>query len=206
MGLFRRKETLNEQLLREAGLDDAAHALGEPPSVPEPPAEPDSFPELATSPVGQPNLGHRRKVPPSPVGHVVTVRAATLPGDRIEFKTLPTGDIIVEEEKGDGDLAPLAEAVEQHIDPPYWAIAARQDGDVWAVGARRIQVAEFELAEGDVIELIVNDGTQEVRVDGEPSNAQVPELVQLGERKGSSYCVEAERIDGDFWEVMVNAL
>jgi regulator of RNase E activity RraB len=140
------------------------------------------------------------------MGHVVTVRATTLPGNRIEFKTLPNGDIIVEDEKGDGDLAPLAEAVEGHLDPPYWAIASRQDGDVWAVGARRIQVAEFELAEGDAIELIVNDGAEEVRVDGEPSDAQVPELVQLGERKGASYCVEAERIDGDFWEVQVNAL
>jgi hypothetical protein len=140
------------------------------------------------------------------MGHVVTVRATTLPGNRIEFKTLPNGDIIVEDEKGDGDLAPLAEAVEGHLDPPYWAIASRQDGDVWAVGARRIQVAEFELAEGDAIELIVNDGAEEVRVDGEPSDAQVPELVQLGERKGARYCVEAERIDGDFWEVQVNAL
>lgn len=206
MGLFRRKqETLNEQLLREAGLDDASQALGDWPPASELQPEPESPPELATSPVGQANLGHRRK-PSSPVGHVVTVRAASLSGDRIEFKTLPNGDIIVEEEKGDSDLEPLAEAVERHVDPPYSAIASRQDGDVWAVGARRIQVAEFELTEGNAIELLVNDGAEEVRVDGEPSDAQVPELVQFGEQKGSSYCVEAKRIDGDFWEVMANAL
>jgi hypothetical protein len=197
--LRRRQETLNERLLREAGLDGATEWLGEPSSPPE------LQPELATSTAGQANLGHRRKAP-SPVGHVVTVRAAALPGDRIEFKTLPNGDIIVEEEKGDGDLSPLAEAVERHVDPPYWAIASRQDGDVWAVGARRIQVAEFKLAEGDAVEVIASDGAEEVRVDGEPSDAQVPELAQLGEQKGSSYCVEAKRIDGDFWEVMANAL
>jgi hypothetical protein len=207
VGLFRRKqETLNERLLREAGLDEAGQALGGPQPLPESSPEPDPLPELASSPVSQANLGHQRKVPSSPVGHVVTVRAASLPGDRIEFRTLPNGDIIVEEERGDGDLAPLAEAVERHIDTPYRAIASRQDGDVWAVGARRIQVAEFALAEGDAIQLIANDGAQEVRVDGEPSDAQVPALVRLGERKGPSYCVEAERIDGDFWEVMVNAL
>jgi hypothetical protein len=206
VGLFRRRnETLNEQLLREAGLDDVGQALGDPPPLPETPPEP-ALPELPTSPAGQANLGHRRRAPSSPVGHVVTVRAATLPGERIEFKTLPNGDIIVEEEKGDGDLAPLAEAVERHVDPPYWAIAARQDGDVWAVGAREIQVVEFELPEGDAIELIVRDGSEEVRVDGEPSDAQVPELVRFGERKGSSYCVEAVRLDGDFWEAQVNAL
>lgn len=202
MGLFRRRqETLNEQLLREAGLNDSGRAPGDRP----PASEPEFPPELAISPAGQADLGHRRR-PSSPVGHVVTVRAAALPGDRIEFKTLPNGDIIVEEEKGDGDLFPLAEAVERHVEPPYWAIASRQDGDVWAVGARRIQVAEVGLAEGDVIELLVNDGAEEVRVDGEPSDAQVPELMQFGEQKGANYCVEAKRIDGDFWEVMANAL
>lgn len=217
MGLFRRKqETLNEQLLREAGLDPA-QALGdqslrpEPPAGYEPPAEPSSRATPAPSapapfPVSDINLGHghRRRVADE-WDAMVTVRTA-LPGDRIEFTTLPNGDILVEEEKGDDDVAPLAEAVERHVDPPYRAIAARQGEDLWAVGAKRIQVAEFGFAQGDAIELSVNDGTQEVRVDGEPSVAQVPELVRLGEQEGPDYCVEAGRIDGDFWEVKATAL
>lgn len=198
MALFRRKqETLNEQLLREAGLDDVSQALRDPPPVSEPP-DPGPFP------VGNANLGGQSSRRPRRGGEtMVTLRAAALPGDRIEFTTLPDGDIIVDEAKGDGDLAPCAEAVERHVDPPYRAIAVRQGGDLWAVQASRIQVAKFEFAEGDAIVLSVNDGTEEVQVDDEPSEAQVPELEQLGEREGRNYCVEAERIDGDFWEVRV---
>ena len=210
MGLFRRKETLNEQLLRQAGLDPA-QALGDRPPVSEPAVETKPGHGRESSdpppfPVGEVNLGHgHRRGLADEWDAMVTVRA-TLAGARIEFTTLPNGDILVEKEEGDGDLAPLAEAVERHMDPPYRAIAARQGEDLWAVGAKRIQVAEFGFAEGDKIELSVNDAATEVRVDGEPSDAQVPELVQLGEREGPSYCVEAGRIDGDFWEVKASAL
>lgn len=213
MGLFRRKqETLNEQLLREAGLDDAGQAPGDLPPVPEPQAVPPSRPKPEPSgpapfPMGDINLGHgHRRGLADEWDTMVTVRAANLAGARIEFTTLPNGDILIEKEEGDGDLAPLAEAVERHVDPPYRAIAAHQDGDLWAVGAKRIRVARFEFGEGDAIELSVNDGAQDVRVDGEPSDAQVPELEQLGEQEGSNYCVEAGRIDGDFWEVKATAL
>ena len=52
MALFRRKqETLNEQLLREAGLDDASQALRDPPPVSEHSADPGPFP------VGNADLG-----------------------------------------------------------------------------------------------------------------------------------------------------
>jgi hypothetical protein len=62
------------------------------------------------------------------------------------------------------------------------------------------------LHEGDTVELTEHDGNREVRVDGEPSDAEVPELARLGERVGADYSVEATRIDGDFWEVRVSAL
>jgi hypothetical protein len=80
-------------------------------------------------------------------------------------------------------------------------MATRQDEDLWAVGARRIQVAQFEFAEGEAIVLSVNDGAAEVLIDGEPRDVQMPELERLGEREGPNYCVEADRIDGDLWEV-----
>jgi hypothetical protein len=212
VGLFRRRsETLNEQLLREAGLDPA-ESLGDPQPPREPAAEPEPRSEPETSdpppfPALDVNLGHRaRRSVQDEWDTIVTVNAAALAGARIEFTTLPNGDILVEQEEGDADLGPLAEAVERRVDPPYRASAARQGEGLWAVGARRIQVAKFEFAEGDAIELSVNDGTAEVRVDGEPSDAQVPQLEQLGEREGSNYCVEAGRIDGDFWEVKATAL
>ena len=208
MGLFRRKqETLNEQLLREAGLD-AAPVSGEPTTVSEtrpdfPPPGPPPFP------TGDISLGRSGRFAggSGDWDAVVTAKAAGLAGDQLEFTTLPNGDVIVEREKGNGDVSPLADAIEQKIEPPYHAVASRQDGDLWGVGAYEIEVAEFALAAGDAVELSVNDGTREVRVDGEPSDAEVPELVRVGEAVGGpNYCVEAKRIDGDFWGVEVSAL
>jgi hypothetical protein len=211
VGLFRRRkeETLNEQLLREAGLDPA-QMLGESttPSEPRPDLAPPGPPPF---PTGDISLGHSVSAGKYHGGTgdwdtVVTVRAAGLAGDQVEFTALPNGDVIVDREKGDGDLSPLADAIEQRIEPPYHAVASRQDGDLWGIGAYRIEVAQFALAEGDAVVLSVNDGTQEVRVDGEPSDAEVPELVRLGDLVGENFCVEAKRIDGDFWGVEVSAL
>lgn len=213
MGLFRRRqETLNEQLLREAGLDsnEPGTTFSEPEPEPQPPPETraptdDVVPRSPIPTFGtSANRQHGRVV--EKLDAVVTVRSATLAGDRIEFTTLPNGDVIVEREQGDGDVTPLADAIEKKIDPPYRVVAARQNGDVWGVGALRIQVAKVELPEGETIELTATGGDHEVRVDGEPSEAEVPELVELGEQAGADYCVEAERIEGDFWEVKVSPL
>ena len=198
MGLFRRKqETLNEQLLREAGLDPA-QVLGDPP--PPRPLEP---PQTVISAAGLP---HDLRLSPKNWDVTFAVTAPGLTGDWIEFTTIPNGDVIVSEETGNADLTHLADAVERHIGPPYRAAAGRQSGDLWGVGAKRIEVAQFELADGDSVELTENEGNREVRVDGESSDAEVPELVRLGERVGPDYAVEARRIDGDFWEVRVAAL
>jgi hypothetical protein len=206
VGFFRRRqETLNEQLLREAGLDPA-QVLGDGPQAPEPPLDTPSPPPFRT---GDINLGWRSVSAASGTGEwdaVATSRVASVSGGHVEFITLPNGDVIVEREKGDGDLSPLADAIEQKLDPPYRAFGSRQDGDLWGVGAKRIEVAEFELAEGDTVELSENDGDRELHVDGEPSDAEIPELTRLGEQTGSAYCVEAKRIDGNFWEVRVSAL
>jgi hypothetical protein len=206
VGFFRRRqETLNEQLLREAGLDPA-QVLGDGPQEPEPPLDPPAPPPFRT---GDISLGWRSVSAASGTGEwdaVATSRVAGLAGDQVEFTTLPNGDVIVEREKGDGDLSPLADAIEQKIDPPYRAVGSRQDGDLWGVGAKRIAVAEFQLADGSTVELSENDGIRELRVDGEPSDAEIPELAQLGERLGPAYCVEAKRIDGNFWVVEVSAL
>jgi hypothetical protein len=210
VGLFkRRRETLNEQLLREAGLDPAA-TLGDTAAAAV--AEPKPDPEFADGPPpprGRDiNLALYGDVRSGPTEYdaCVTVSAPDLRGNRIEFTTIPDGDVIVSEETGDADLSPLADAVERHIDPPYRAAAARQDGDLWAVGANRIQVAQIPFPDGEKLELSFNGSEAELRVDGEPSDAAIPrELAELGEAVGMSYFVEAARIDGDVWEVRVTA-
>jgi hypothetical protein len=188
VGLFRRRrETYNEQLMRDAGLDQVRF---EPPTVLE---------ELGI-PTGQTRDG-------SPEwDFTVTVTAPGLGGDRIEFTTLPDGDVIISEEEGNADASPLADAVEKELRPPYKAFAIRQDGDVWAVVAKRIEVAQIAFAGGDSLELSRRDSWHELRIDGNPTDAKVPELERLGERAGRDYFVKAERIDGDLWEVRATAL
>ena len=199
MGLFRRRTgTLNEQLLREAGLDPAQLLRDEPlPAAPEPPKS-----VLAT--VGLPDGSG---VGPKEWDACVTVAAPALVGSRVEFTTIPNGDVIVGEEAGDVDLSPLADAVERNVTPPYRAVATRQDGELWVVGAKRIEVARIPFPEADKLALSQHGDDRELRVDGEPSDEAIPpELEQLGEAAGGSFYVEASRIDGDVWEVRVTAL
>jgi hypothetical protein len=198
LGLFRRRhETLNEQLLRQAGLDPE-QVLGDP--QPRPLLQPPSILAAAGVPDGS-------SPGPKEWDAAVTADVPGLAGNRIEFTTIPDGDVIVDDETGDADLSPLADAVEQRIGPPYRAVAQRQGGDLWAVAARRIQVAQIAFADGDKLELSHRDCPGELRVDGEPSDATVPpELERLAEVPGDGSYVEAERIDGDLWEVRVTAL
>ena len=196
MGLFRRRrETLNEQLLREAGLDPV-EVLGDSPTAVRPGPPPQMF---------RPRLPDGSGVDPREWDAAVTVTAPGLAGDRVEFTTIPDGDLIVSEETGEADLSPLADAVERRVDPPYRAVAARQEGDLWAVGARRIKVATVPFSAGEKLELTWNGALgadAEFRVDGEPSDAVVPpELEEVGALAGASYYVEALRIDGNLWEV-----
>ena len=199
MGLFRRRqETLNEKLLREAGLDPP-QTLGGPQPPPPAPGSPVSVLAAAGVPDGS-------RVSPREWDATAVVRAPDLAGERVEFTTLPDGDVIVGEEAGDTDLSPLADAVERHIDPPYRAVAARQEGDLWAVGAKRIAAALIPFPAGEKLELSWNGSDAELRVDGEPSDAAIPpELAERGEAAGACYFVEALRIDGDLWEVRVTA-
>ena len=198
MGLFRRRrETLNEQLLREAGLDPV-QVLGEamPPQ-----------PQQVRSLLGALGVPDGSSPTPREWDAAVTVDAPGLLGHRIEFTTLPNGDVIVSEEAGDADLSLLADAVEQRMRPPYQAVAQRQHGDLWAVAANQIQVAQIPFLEGDKLALSQHGDYGELRVDGEPSDSLVPpELERLAETAGESFYVEAERIDGDLWQVRVTAM
>jgi hypothetical protein len=202
VGLFRRKqETLNEQLLREAGLDPA-QALGEV-AAPLPP-EPVEPPKSGLARAG---VVDGSGVGPKDWDATVTVTAPALLGDRIQFTTLPNGDVIVDEENGDADLTPLADAIERNLGPPYRAVGRRQEGSLWGVGAKRIHVARIPFSDGDKLEFSQHVDHDELRVDGEPSDSLVPaELERLGEVLGDSFYVEAERIDGDLWEVTATAL
>jgi hypothetical protein len=199
VGVFRRKqETLNEQLVREAGLEPS-QMLGD--AAPPVPLEP---PKPGLARAGVPDGSG---VAPKEWDAAVTVSAFGLSGERIEFTTIPNGDVVVDEETGNADVSPLADAVERYVSPPYRAVAQRHDGETWAVAAKRIEVAKIPFPEGDKLELSRNGDGAELRVDGEPSDEAVPpELGEIGAAAGESFYVEAERIDGDLWEVRATAL
>jgi len=213
MGFFRRRngETLNQQLLREAGLDTPQTAR-----EPEPASEPDSDTEQlapldpfagrypADNPAG---IWTRAMARPGRYDATFTMHAEGIPGDEVEFATLPSGDIIVDTEQGDADLSPLADAAERHLHAPYRVVARRQSDDVWLVAVREIDVLELDFDRGDEIELASNDGEIDLRVDGKPWNGRIPELEHAGEAaKGEDYVVQAERLDGRLWEIRLSAL
>ena len=205
MGLFRRKQaTLNEQLLRQAGLD-SSQLLGDP-RRPVPLEPPPSLLSVLGVPYGS-TAAHGAGVGANDWDTCVTATRPGLAGDRVEFTTLPNGDVIVSDETPSTDLSSFADAVERHVEPPYRAVAARHDGDLWAVGAKRIEVARIPFQDGHELELSRNGDDEELRVDGEPSDTAIPaELGQLGDAVGESFYVEAHRIDGDLWEVRAAAL
>jgi hypothetical protein len=201
---FRRKETLNERLMREAGLGH------EPVELPH--ATEDGRATLEESWFGERSLpfferlsGEVTAARPRRWDAVVAAEAPEVGGREVEFVALPDGSLVVDEEQGEGDLTPLAEAVETQLPRPYRAQAVRRGNDVWAVAARKIQVASF-VADGEEIALTQHDGVRTLEIDGAQSFGTVPELERLGQGQGESFVVRARRLDRDLWEVWADRL
>jgi hypothetical protein len=205
MRFFRRGETLNERLLREAGLQEEQAEPVADAGPPEPLDPVVAFRRQFDSAAGAlagaglpPRARHWDTF--------VTAEAPDVDGNEVDFVVLPDGTILVEDEEGDSALEPLANAVETKITPPYRAKAVKQTDRIWAVSAMQIQVARFE-QDGDTIELTQTADGRALRVDGMPSFGGVPELERIGEAQaGPAYAVHAERLDADLWEVRVAAL
>jgi hypothetical protein len=194
---FRRRETLHERLLREGGL-------GEAPVEWEPKQA--GLPLLggaaALDSAGITGL-HR----PKEWDATAAVEAPELRGDEVEFVVLPDGSVLVDEEEGDVPLAPLADALEEQLRPPYRARGVRRRADVWAVAAKAIEVVELRPdVDGDELEIVSRGGDRLLTVDGARSFGSVPQLEELASRRGADYVVHASRLDGSLWEVRVAPL
>lgn len=134
---------------------------------------------------------------------VAAAEAPALRGDAVHFVALPDGTLVVDEDEPDHSLAPLADAVEELLAPPYRAEAVRRDGEVWAVGARRIEVAVLPGLEGDALELVIRGDERTLVVDGARAFGRLPALEQLVE---GDAVARGERLDGDLWEIRVDPL
>ena len=72
---------------------------------------------------------------------------------------------------------------------------------LWTIAAKTIDVRKLDLADGDTIDLVVREGERTLTIDGVPSTAEIPQLAENGD-----YAAHAERLDGDLWEIQVEAL
>ena len=132
---------------------------------------------------------------------VASAEVAELRGDVVHFVVLPDGTLVVEEDESDGALAPLADAVEASVAPPYRAEAVRRGGATWAVAASRIEVVEAPELSGEEVEYAVTREGWSLHVDGRSTLQRSPALERIGEAQGPEYVIRANRLDGDLWEV-----
>jgi hypothetical protein len=186
-----RREPIHKKLARQARLDLAPEAG----SHPEPVDPGPNWGEVGIHGVSRPRRWDA----------VGSVGAPGLEGDELNFVALSNGKIVVDEYDPEGAIAPLAETIDQSLDRPYRAEAVRRDGDVWAVAAQRIEVAELDVP-GEELQLAASGGERTLTIDGERSFGTVPELEQLGASLGLEYVVRARRVAGRVWEVEASPL
>jgi hypothetical protein len=138
---------------------------------------------------------------------VAGAEAPDLPGDQLEFVTLPDGTVLVDAQLPEGALAPIADAIEREVDPPYRARAVRREDGVWAVGATAIEVVEVpEQVDGDTVNLVVQGDERTLLVDEHPGWSDIPTLESYARERHKDFVLQAERLDGNLWAVQVNAL
>ena len=180
MGLFRRKP-LHQRLAEEGGL-----------------VEPSTRP-LFTGVIGEAGIhGLPRE---RQYDAVVTTEAPDVEGSNARFVAMEDGSLLLEE--GDGDLTPLADAIEQEVKRPYRAIAVRRGKTQWAVAAHGLRVVELPEPGGDEVELALRGDDKTLVVDGNRSFGTMPELEQLAD---GDAVIRANRLDGTLWEVRVDPL
>ncbi|HJR95904.1 MAG TPA: hypothetical protein VJ807_10770 [Gaiellaceae bacterium] len=133
---------------------------------------------------------------------VVSAHSPTLTVDAVTFTALGDGTLVVDQEVPDDSLAPIAEALEQMVTPPYRAAATRAEGDAWTAVAESVRIAALPGVDADLIDLTVVDGERTLTADGEVSTRPLPALDELA-AEHDSVALHAERVDGDLYAVDV---
>ncbi len=162
---------------------------------------------LAQPPVldGNPGLGIAG-VSGAPRGRtwdaVASAHAPELTGDSVTFVALDDGTLVVREDVPDGSLSPVADAIEEMLQPPYRAAAGRSEGDSWTAVAETVLIVELAGVDADEIELTVVDGERTLTLGDEQATRALPALDALAEEH-DSVAIHAERVDGDIYAVDV---
>jgi hypothetical protein len=183
VGIFRRSKPLHERLAELGGLVDAPTA-GRP---------------AWTGVIGETGIhGVPRE---RQYDAVVAAEAPDVEGDEARFVALQDGTLVVEE--GEGELAPLADAIEQEVMRPYRAVAVRRGAAQWAVAGKALRVVELPEPGGDEVELALRGEERTLVVDGGREFGTIPALEALA---GGDAVIRASRLDGNLWEVRVDPL
>jgi hypothetical protein len=137
---------------------------------------------------------------------VVSARCSPVGDDCIFVALEPSRLLYI---RGTVDVSDCAaKALEGELDPPYRAVAARRDGDIWAVGAVAIEVADLPAdVEGEELMLTVTEeGERELLVDGRPNLTGIDALTRSAGNRHTAYVLRAARLQGSLWEVTVDPL
>jgi hypothetical protein len=187
---WRRRKPLHQQLSEGTGLLDWA------------PRHEPAVPTALTETLDVLHGGRQRQW-----DAVATAEAPDLAGNELEFAALPDGTLLVDDLVPEGALAPLADALEELISPPYRALAVRRDGQLWGVAANGIEVVDVpEDVPGDAVSLAMQDGERTLLVDDRPAWESIPTLEAYGRALHDAFVLHAERLDGTLWAVKVNPL
>jgi hypothetical protein len=133
---------------------------------------------------------------------VASARAPALTGETVTFVALPDRSLVVNEDIPEDSLAPLADAVEATLSPPYRAAGVRTGGDVWAAAAEAVTIVEIRLDEGETIALSVVDGIRELAIDGKRTIRPIAALDAIA-AEHVDVSIHAERVDGYLFAVDV---
>jgi hypothetical protein len=133
---------------------------------------------------------------------VVATHAPALTGDRVTFVTLDDGTLIVNEDIPEGSLSPVADQLEEMLEPPYRAAAARGENDVWTAVAEKVRIVELSGVPADEVELTVVDGRRTLTLGEEQVDEALPQLDAIA-TEHDAVAIHAERVDGDTFVVDV---
>jgi hypothetical protein len=101
-----------------------------------------------------------------------------------------------------------ARALQGELEPPYRALTVRREGDMWAVGAVAIEVAELPAdTEGQELMLTVTqEGERALEVDGRPTLEGIEALERAAGDRHDAYVLRATRLDERLWEIGIDPL
>jgi hypothetical protein len=157
-------------------------------------------PALESAGFGMPGLtGVERSR--GPWDTLTTAHAPELPGSELTFVALADGTLVVDADVPDGTVTPLADALEQELEPPYEAAAVRSESGAWTVAAHAVLVAPAGQPDGETAELARVDGVLTAKLDDSEidPHAAPPGLVALLDAVDGDAALTAERLDETTW-------